>query len=223
MSAPRHLEHSMLPPECLIYVEQNSLSKIGSARARVGEALDHFDTVTEFQEPGLVQHRMRERDVRIMTSLKSPITIGGSGLDGSDIAPNRITDLDRLRRLLCTTRSLFDRPVISEWTPEILHWFTRRRAVLGHLKENRHLGEVLRTPWQEGCRIRRSIGKTQSEWDGPWIDDDEAGTQGRPMVLRIRIDDFGWRLRIDFATMYRIGDIEPITAMRAIGSGEATR
>lgn len=218
MAARRHLEHSMLPPECLVYIGKNSLSQIGSARARLDEALDHLDTVTEFSEPGLVEHRAQDREIRIMTSLKSPITIGGIGFDGSDIAPDQITDLDRLRRLLCTSRALFDRPVISQWTPEILHWFTRRRAVLGHFQENVLLGEILRTPWMAGSRIKRSVKKLRGEWDGPWIGDEEAGTQGRPMVLTVRIQDFGWRIYVDFSHMYRFGDIDTITAMRAIAS-----
>lgn len=218
MSVPRHLEHSMLPPECLVYVGQNGLSKIGSARARLDEALDHLDAVADFSEPGLVEHRAQEREIRIMTSLKSPITIGGVGFDGSDISPNRITDLDRLRRLLCTCRAMFDRPVISQWTPEILHWFARRRAILGQFQENMLLGEILRTPWTNGSRIKRNVNKLCGEWDGPWIDDEEAGTQGRPMVLTVRIQDFGWRLYVDFSSMYRFGDMDPLTAMRAIAS-----
>ena len=218
MSGRRHLEHSLLPPECLVYMHEENLSKIDSARARVEEALDHLDTVEEFSEPDLVTHRASEREILVQTSLKSPINLSGCGLWESEISPERITDLDALRKLLCTTRALFDRKPITQWTPEILHWFTRRRSLLGQLREDLHYGEVLRTPWKAGTRIKRDINGRRPTWDQEWISDEQAGSTGRPMVLHVKIKDFGWRISVDFARMYRIGDIDTITAMRAIAS-----
>lgn len=223
MSIRRHLEHSVLPPECLVYTHERNLSKMDSARARLDEALDHLGTVKDFSEPGLVSHRTSEREVLVQTSVKSPIRLSGCGLWESEISPERITDLDALRKLLCTTRALFDRPPITQWTPEVLNWFTRRRSLLGQFQGNAHYGEVLRTPWKAGTRIRRTINGRSPTWDQEWVDDEQAGSTGRPMALHLKIQDFGWHITMDLATMYRIGDIEPITAMRAIGSGEATR
>lgn len=222
MTILRHRAHSLLPAECLVYIDEKSLSRIDSARARVDEALDHLETVTDFSEPGLVTHRASEREILVQTSVNSPVNLSGSGLWDSEIDPERITDLNALRKLLCTTRALFDRRPITQWTPEVIQWFTRRRALLGHFQGNPHYGEVLQTPWREGTRVKRDINGRSPKWDEDWVDDQQAGSHGRPMALHIRIQDFGWKIAVDYARIFRVGDMNPLDAMRAISSEGTT-
>ena len=222
-----HLEHSLLPEECLVYVGATSLGLVESARRRVDEALDlldegGFDDLVRLKDDtiliGRVGSAMPTNGYR-----GEPLTIGGMGFLGSDIHPETIRDLDAVRRLLCTIRHMLDQETIRQWPQSTLDWYVRRRSLLGHLAENQFLGETLRTPWQPGARISRAINGRTGVHEGPFVTDEEAGSHGRPMIMNMRIQDVlasGLQIVINSASMYRFLDIDALTAMRAIASAD---
>jgi hypothetical protein len=225
MRMPRHVEHSLLPEECLVYVGANSLRLEEWARRRVDETLDLLD------EGGFEDLVQRRDDTVLIGRVGSampangfrgePLTIGGMGFLGSDIHPEEIRDLDAVRRLLCTIRHMLDRETIRQWPQSTLDWYLRRRSLLGHLAENQFLGETLRTPWRPGARISRAINGRTDVHEGPFVTDEEAGSHDRPMIMTMRIQDVlasGCQIVVNSASMYRFLDIDPLTAMRAIAS-----
>lgn len=218
-----HLEHSLLPDECLVYVGAKALGLVESARRRVDEALDligsgGYDDLVRHRDDSIIVGRFGSH-IRTERERGTPLTIGGMGFIGSDIHPETIRDLDAARRLLCTLRHMLDRETIQQWPQTTLDWFVRRRSLLGQLSAEQFLGETLRTPWSPGSRISRAVNGRTAVYDGPFVTDEEVGSHGRPMILTMRISDSGWNIDVNSSSMYRFLDIDPLTAMRAIASG----